>query len=193
MKLWPLLGLLGVACVPVAHGVEKDSLERAQDFFPDTFEMPVTMRLASVSIDANAKMTVEGNDRVISITKDGVMIEQETFVVTTGMIAVKQLGTGETFEPPLVLVEFPSAIGDTFQWDGKIGLAGPEIAAKAAIATSRDRPDTPSGPQESLKVAVVLEIDDGSPRPAVRKIDFWFAEGIGPFRRDYGNQLRTPR
>ncbi|MDQ2986071.1 MAG: hypothetical protein M3R13_05050 [Armatimonadota bacterium] len=174
-------------------GLDFDRVERSDDFFPDKFEMPVTLRLANVSIEAEAKMSVDGTTRTIHIVQDGVPIEEEVYVVSRDSIAVRSLGTGESFEPPLVLIEFPFTIGDKFGWVGKLGFAGPQFATTAAITTSRDRPDLPTGPRETLKVAVELKIDDGSPKPAMRKLDFWFAEGVGPIRRDYGNQVRMPR
>lgn len=155
--------------------------------------MPVTLRLANVSIEAEAKMSIDGTTRTIHIVQNGVPIEEEVYVVTTGSIAVKSLGTGESFEPPLVLIAFPMTIGDKSEWTGKLGFAGPQHPTTAAITTSRDRPDLPTGPRETLKVGVELKIDDGSPKPALRKLDFWFAEGVGPIRRDYGNQIRMPR
>jgi hypothetical protein len=181
-----------VGCVP-GSGVDLDKIERTQDFFPIKFEMPITLRLANVPIEAEAKMTVDGNTRTIKIFKDGVPIEEEVYIVTTEQISVKSMGTGETFDPPLPLIKLPMSVGDTFDWTGKIVFAGHELEGKAKAVTSRDTPDLATGPRETLRVAVELEISDGSPKPATRKLDYWFAEGVGPIRRDYGNQLRTPR
>ena len=175
------------------HGLEANRVERTADLFPETFEMPVTLRLANVAIEAEAKMTVSGNTRTIQISRGGVPIEDEVYVVTRDSVAIKSLGTGEAFDPPLVLFEMPLNIGDSFSWKGKIDFAGPALDATATAVTSRDRPDLPTGPRETVRVAVELKIDDGSPQPAIRKLDFWFAEGVGPIRRDYGNQIRTPR
>jgi len=174
-------------------GLDLNRVENAQDLFPETFEMPVTLRLANVSIEADAKMTVSGTTRTILISRDGVPIEEEVYVVTRESVAIKSLGTGEAFNPPIVLFEMPLSIGDIFEWTGKIDFAGPALDATAKAVTSRDRPDLPTGPRETVKVAVELLIDDGSPKPAVRKLDFWFAESVGPIRRDYGNQIRSPR
>jgi hypothetical protein len=187
MALVTTLGCLG------DKTVDLDGISQTQDFFPSTFEMPVTLRLANVSIEANAKMVTNGNTRTIVVSKDGVTIEEEIYEVTSERIAVKALGTGETFEPPLTLLEVPTNIESMSDWKGKIILGGPQLDASAKIVTSKDRPDLATGPRETLKVAVELRIDDGSPKPAVRKLDFWFAQGTGLVRRDYGNQLRTPR
>lgn len=187
-----LLAASVAGCV-TGSSVDFDKIERTQDFFPATFEMPVTLRLANVAIEADAKMTVDGTTRTIKIVKDGVPIEEEVYVVTTDQVAVKSMGTGETFDPPLPLIKFPMSVGDAFDWEGKIVFAGHELAGKAKAVTSRDTPDLATGPRETLKVAVQLEISDGSPKPAIRKLDYWFAEGVGPIRRDYGNQVRTPR
>lgn len=173
--------------------LELNRVERTQDLFPEKFEMPVTLRLANVEIAAEAKMEISGNTRTIKISRDGIPIEDEVYVVTRESVALGRLGTGEAFEPPLVLFEMPLTVGDTFEWQGKIDFAGPAIEATAISVTSRDRPDLPTGPRETLRVAVELKIDDGSPKPAVRKLDFWFAEGAGPIRRDFGSQIRTPR
>lgn len=190
-----LLALLTVAvagCVP-GNSLDFDKIERTQDFFPTKFEMPITLRLANVAIEAEAKMTVDGTTRTIKISKDGVPIEEEVYIVTTEQVAVKSLGTGETFDPPITLIKFPMTIGDAFDWEGKIVFAGHDMVGKAKAVTSRDTPDLATGPKETLRVAVELEISDGSPKPAMRRLDYWFAEGVGPIRRDYGNQVRTPR
>jgi hypothetical protein len=173
--------------------IEQSRVERTQDLFPDTFEMPVTLRLAHVDIKADAKMTIDGAIRTISISQDGVPIEDEVYVVTRESVSLKSLSTGEAFEPPLLLFELPLEIGDTFDWSGKIDFAGPALDASAHIVTSRDNPELATGPRETVRVAVELKIDDGSPKEAVRNLNFWFASGVGPIRRDYGNQLRTPR
>jgi len=34
---------------------------------------------------------------------------------------------------------------------------------------------------------------DSTPKEALRRLDFWFADGLGPVKRDYGNQVREPR
>jgi hypothetical protein len=170
-----------------------NTIEQTRNLFPETFEMPVTMRLANVVIEADAKMKIEGTTRTIEISREGVPIEDEVYVVTQDAIAIKSLSTSEAFDPPLVLIKMPLAIGDTYEWEGKIDFAGPAIDATAKVVTSKDTPDLPTGPRETVRVAVELRIDDGSPKPAIRKLDFWFAEGVGPIRRDYGNQLRTPR
>ena len=155
--------------------------------------MPVTMRLANVLIEAEAKMKIDGTTRTIEISSDGVPIEDEVYVVTRDSIAIKSLSTSESFDPPLVLIKMPLTIGDTYEWEGKIDFAGPALESTATVVTSKDTPDLPTGPRETVRVAVELRIDDGSPKPAIRKLEFWFAEGVGPIRRDYGNQLRTPR
>ena len=187
-----VVALILTGCID-ERALEFTPIEQSAEFFPTTFEMPVTLRLANVAIEADAKMVVEGNTRTIRITQDGVPIEDEVYIVTSEAVSVKSLGTGEQFEPPLVLFQVPFSIGDSFDWSGKIDLAGPALISTAKAVTSRDRPDLATGPREALKVAVELKIDDGSPKPALRKLDFWFVEGVGPVRRDYGNQIRTPR
>jgi len=188
-----LIPLLAFVAGCTGSSTDFDKIERSQDFFPTKFEMPVTLKLANVEIEAEAKMQTEGTTRTIMISKDGVPIEEEVYEVTTQQIAIKSMGTGETFEPPLPLIKFPMSVGDTFDWDGKIVFAGHELIGKAKIVTSRDTPDLATGPRETLKVSVELELSDGSPKPAKRRLDYWFAEGVGPVRRDYGNQVRTPR
>ena len=175
------------------RSLDLNRIELTQDLFPDTFDMPVTLRLANVIIEAEAKMVVDGNTRTIKISRDGVPIEDEIYIVTRESVSIKSLGTGEAFDPPLVLFKMPLNIGDTYEWKGKIDFAGPSVESSASVVTSKDTPDLPTGPRETVRVAVELRIDDGSPQPAVRKLDFWFAEGVGPIRRDFGNQLRTPR
>jgi hypothetical protein len=175
------------------QGLDTNRVEQTADLFPETFEMPVTLRLANVAIEADAKMVVAGSTRTIQVSRDGIPIEDEVYIVTRDSVAIKSLGTGEAFDPPLTLFKMPLNIGDSFDWKGKIDFAGPALEATATAVTSRDRPDLPTGPRETVRVAVELKIDDGSPQPAVRKLDFWFAAGVGPIRRDYGNQVRTPR
>ena len=189
----PAVAVLALAGCVQEQQLSGNTIEQSADLFPETFQMPVTMRLANVLIEAEAKMKIDGTTRTIEISSDGVPIEDEVYVVTRDSIAVKSLSTSESFDPPLVLIKMPLTIGDTYEWEGKIDFAGPALESTATVVTSKDTPDLPTGPRETVRVAVELRIDDGSPKPAIRKLDFWFAEGVGPIRRDYGNQLRTPR
>src|SRR5687768_14672774 len=139
-----MAGLLALVGCFEDRGLNLGTIDRTQDLFPDKFEMPVTLRLANVTIEAEAILVTDGTTRTIKISRDGVPIEDEVYVVTRESVSIKSLSTSEAFDPPLTLLKMPLTIGDTYEWEGKIDFAGPALASTAKVVTSKDTPDLPT-------------------------------------------------
>jgi hypothetical protein len=170
------------------------TISRGEEFFPDKWQdKQVTLRLASLEVDAEATLTKSGTRRKLTIVRDGTVLEEEVYDVTTEGIGVVALGSGEQFSPPIPLLAFPMQVGQSFEWKGDLLLATREIRSNADVATERSVIDIASGTTETVLSTVTLRMQDDSGRPAIRKLRFWFAKGRGIIKRDYGNQVREPR
>ncbi len=168
-------------------------IDRSGNYFPETFSGPVTLRLANVEVPGEAVLTKDGSVYSLAIQRSGVILEEEVYAVDTKGISAVQLGTGEGLDPALPLLQLPMHVGEEFDWTGAVIVGKTKIPAEATISTERSRPDLPTGPVEAVHVVVMLRMMDGTPKEALRRLDFWFADGLGPIKRDYGNQVREPR
>lgn len=190
-----LLAFTSNSCRQELARTNGDPLQVADvaSLFPDMPNQKVTLKLANISIAAEMSMIKSGQKRELSISKSGSELERETYVVTADSIQVAELGTGETFEPPIPLISANAPVGAQKNWSGTIGYAQRRIPASAEIVSEPQQLDFATGPAETLHVTVRIDIRDNSPKPAQRKLEFWFAKDKGPLRRDYGNQIREPR
>lgn len=185
-----VIACLAIGCARETTGAR---IDRSGNYFPETFSGPVTLTLANVEVPAEAVLTNHGSAYALAIQRNGVTLEEEVYDVDTKGISAVQLGTGERLDPPLPLLELPMRIGEEFGWTGDVIVGSTKIPAEATISTERSRPDLPTGPVEAVHVVVILRMMDGTPKEALRRLDFWFADGLGPIKRDYGNQVREPR
>lgn len=164
------------------------------EWFPGKMAaQPVTLHLANIELTGNMTLDVDGNTRKLQVVKDGAVMETEVYDVGDERIALSQFGTGERLEPPMPLLGIPPEVGQTLEWEGHIIIATRKIPASASVSSEAERLELATGPMETVHVTVNLEIKDGSPEPAKRKLQFWFAKGYGPIKRDFGNQVREPR
>jgi len=187
--LAPTLLVALAGCV----GDESASTGSSAALFPSEWKNPfVTLRIASMEMPATISLTAGGTRRKLSIQRDGVTIEEEVYGVTTEEITLVQLGTAESFSPPIPLLRFPVAIGKSLDWKGQLLLSDREFFGTAKIVSERTMADMPNGSFETVLVTVDLSIDTGD-QGAKRKLRIWFADGEGPIKRDFGNQVREPR
>jgi hypothetical protein len=172
-------------------------ISAAENFFPEKWSSSlVSLNLAGIEIDGDAEMKVSGEARVLSVAKDGAVIDEESYIVKSDGVYLARKGTagGDTFEPPIPLLKYPSKVGDKYEWTGTVSSGGPDrIKSEASITTSAESLSLATGTHEAVRVSIALLIHDG-PKPAERKMSFWFVKGQGPVKRDFGtNQVRVPR
>ncbi|MCW5946201.1 MAG: hypothetical protein KIT74_04145 [Fimbriimonadales bacterium] len=171
----------------------------SEELFPSASgKQPITLNLGGIMLDrAELEVESKGNSRTLRILNEGVEIEREVYRVDSSGISLESLGTGsgDQFDPPLTLIRFPAKKGDSVEWEGSYRYGNIRaVNAKATSTTQTEQVSLATGSAEAIRVTVELELSDGSPNPAKRKLDFWFVNGSGPVKRDFGlNQTREPR
>jgi hypothetical protein len=114
-----------------------------------------------VAIESRAK---EGECEITLSAYEQVM-ETEKYVYDSKSFKMSEI-TGETYDPPLDLLRFPLAIGDTYRWKGNLLLGEMSRPAEAEIATSSDKLFLAEKDLEAVKVSVRLLLESGGPQPA---------------------------
>lgn len=179
-------------------GGNERELRYSDDYFPSEWKQRyATLRLANLEIPIELKLEARTTERELQLINEGVVMEKETYRVTTEgiwLVKLRDGETGETFVPALPLLQFPMRVGDSFSWDGKMIIGNRALPTSGRIQTGAETISLATGPTEAVRVEILLELRDGSPRPAQRRLTFWFVKGEGPLRRDYGGQeIREPR
>jgi hypothetical protein len=171
----------------------------SEELFPSASgKQPITLNLGGITLDrAELQFESKGINRTLKVINEGVEIEREVYRVDSGGIFLESLGTGsgDQFDPPLTLIRFPAKKGDSVEWEGTYRYGNIRaVEAKATSTTQTEQVSLATGSAEAIRVTVELELSDGSPNPAKRKLEFWFVNGSGPVKRDFGlNQTREPR
>lgn len=176
-----------------------DTLTSGTEIFPASVKGgPVSLVLGGIDIPATSKITASDATREIRVFANDEEIESEVYRVTEQEIALSQIGIGkglggETYEPPLTLVRFPMAVGEKFEWSGKIIIGERTLDATAVTNSKREQVSLATGTLEALYLQTTLKISDRAGMASERKFEFWFGMGLGPVKRDFGQQIRTPR
>lgn len=146
-------------------------------------------------MDCSISILADGSTRVLKLISDKVVVEEEHYSLTTDGLTLIRIGPtpGETFEPGLPVLKFPSSVGDSWKWTGKIKIGDRSIDAEAEIKTRSESVQFATGRATPIVSEISLKLNDGSPTPAQRRFTFWIVKGEGPVKRDFGNQLREPR
>jgi hypothetical protein len=184
--------LCGCTCGPRIG----QTIDYNQDFFPDKWQhADVLWQVGDIKGDATVQLTTEGERREIAVLYEGKIVEREGYVANNKQIAlVHWIDPAERFEPPIPLLKFPMPVQSQWQWKGKHIIGPRQLDAEASIRTTKERLDSAIGAIETVKVVVELKTLDGSGNEKQRELQFWFAPGLGPIRRDYGlTQIREPR
>jgi hypothetical protein len=149
--------------------------------------------LTGTRIPVELKGRREGQSFVLEVLAHGEVVETETYVATDRQFGFASL-SGESFEPPIPLVEYPFQVGDSRQWSGKAVLGPTGRPAKAAVTTSHEKLNLASGALSAIQVAVELEVVTGPKTTAGRRLTFWLVPQKGVVRREFGSSsLREPR
>lgn len=100
---------------------------------------------------------------------------------------------GEAYEPGIVLLRERFQPGDAWNWSGQsmMQLPGQEPRtdtarkATASIKLVADKLNLSGAHHEALRADVLLSIQDGSPNPVPRKLQFWFVRDRGILKREF--------
>lgn len=172
----------------------------AELFPPDLQSQPVKLSLGGIVMD-EAIMQVEslGSRRTLLIRNQDVTIDKEVYEVDSDGISLVELGSGsgagDQFEPPLILMKFPALEGQKIEWKGSIRFGNVRaVTAEATSSTETELLSMATGSAQTIRVTVDLRLESGAPEQAKRRLEFWFVNGLGPVKRDFGaNQIREPR
>jgi hypothetical protein len=141
------------------------------------------------------EIATKSQDRffTIELKAHGEVLETERYVSTVSEFALLEAAL-ETYRPPLPLLRFPMAIGESWTWAGTLGVEDTFHSAEATIATSQGKLNAEGHNEDALTVRVQLKIDGDSGQPAIRNLAFWFVPGKGILRREFGHSsTRMPR
>ncbi|MCH8273856.1 MAG: hypothetical protein IH851_03615 [Armatimonadetes bacterium] len=203
MRLRPSPWILALSVVSVVFGCtcgeglkQGTLIKRPDKFFPDTWKhAPASLVFPGFEVDAELELMIDGTRRTLRALRDGDLMDEEVYIVTTEVIEIEQIppGAGERFDPPIPLLWSSMRIGDEREWKGKVLYGKQGIPTEATVKTSVESVTLATGPAETVYVEVNLRMDDGSPKKAERRLRFWFVKGEGPVKRDFGEQVREPR
>lgn len=104
-----------------------------------------------------------------------------------------RLAAGERYDPSIPLLQFPLHVGDQYTWTGLLGHGDQSEKAKATVTTSEDSLSVAGADVKTVRVEVNFLIENGTPKPAQRKLTFWFQPLKGVIKRDFGGaSARVP-
>jgi hypothetical protein len=192
------LGCLLLGCTQVSNTIG-DKIQSGSELFPSSVKGgPVTLVLGGIDIPAITQISSNDSTREIRVIANSEEIESEVYKVTEQEIALSHIGIGkalggETYNPPLTLVKFPMSVDGKVEWRGKLLIGDREFDASAVTVSKREQISLPTGTLETLHLQATLKISDGASMVSERKFEFWFGMGLGPVKRDFGNQVRIPR
>lgn len=175
---------LGLASLCLSSCISPSQGQDWRALTPDAaLSGPAVLTVAKLQLPVDLSMVAEGKALRIEFKSGDVIVESERFTVDdTGFFLLQSMG--ESFDPPLPLLSNERHS----KWSGRISSADTvgqleEVArpASAAIKVVQEG--------KSARSEVVLQVEDGSPKPVARKIEFRFEQGSGLVGRisEYGS------
>lgn len=153
-----------------------------------------TLTYANLDIPVEMKVKKGVSEIEVELIAHEEVMETEIYTFDMESFKLKE-AAAESYNPPLPLLTFPLNLGETKTWSGTILSGDSPHKGDATISAKEDAVDMPDGTQQpAIKVTVELRYDSGTPVPAKRTLEFWFAKGQGPIKRDFGEGAsRAPR
>lgn len=143
------------------------------------------MVMSGMVIPVDVKTKTIAPDFAIDLWYEGELFEEEQYRTTPNEFQLVN-AAGETYAPPIPLLRYPMNVGDAWKWSGQM-ITGPVgRGAKATIRTQDDKVDM-GAPTDALRVEVDLSIESGATEPAMRRLTFWFVNGKGLVKRQFGD------
>jgi hypothetical protein len=170
------------------------TIESASQLTPDQLPyVKANLILAGTPVAVSMERYVKGNQVHFLLTAHGETIEEEVYESGDGRFAIKELA-GETYDPPLPILQFPLKSGDMWQWQGNMVAGGISRKASAKVGVASDKLNLASGNYVAMRSTVELEMSGGGPNPAKRTLAFWFVKDRGIIKRDIAaSSTREPR
>ena len=179
-----LIVLAGCGCDSAE--ADEPSLRDAAAFQTDALPgETATLELAGTEIPVEVKRRMEGSITVIELWAHGQVVQQERYEAKGDRFSLQMAG-GEQYASPLPLLKFPMDVGESWDWEGKMGTPENLRPAKAKVTTATEQVYAPT-PVQAVRVQVDLELESGGPLPAKRTLTFWIVEGRGVVKRQFGS------
>jgi hypothetical protein len=176
--------------MPSNSAAPRVSIDSPDQVFPaNAPDSPVQLIVAGYEVkDVDMKTNREGGlVRLVLTAHDEVLQEEHYRLDESGLYVAKMVG--ESFEPPLPLLKFPSNGTSALDYAGKVTVGRSVRDVKATIRTAPEVLNTLGGQFDSMKVTVALDFGAGQSRQLV----FWVSPGQGVVKREYGSEAtRAP-
>ena len=153
---------------------------------PGTIPYPkANLIVSGTPIDVKVVRTVEKDSVMVKLISNGESVETENYTSDESSFKLVS-AAGETYDPPLPLVQFPFHLGKTWEWSGHMVCGEARRSASAFISTVPDKINLPNANyNDAVKVNVNLTILTVSGGQANRMLDFWFVKDVGMVKRDF--------
>jgi len=190
-------GLIQLGCNHSASAPQTTSapIARLESEINPTLPPPeqTVLDLAGTKIPLQLHAKLDGAKFTIELDQGGQEFEKEEYLDQHGTFEVRSVA-GETYDPPIKLLDFPLHEGDTYTWSGYSSVEKQATRSSAETIVSRSQIVVGSLPIEAIKVRVSLKIYENRSRPRVRDMTFYFAPHYGLFKREYGTSSgREPK
>lgn len=143
------------------------------------------MVLGSLAFPVEVKLTPSPDKVAIELWAHEQPFEEEVYSNPSDGFGLID-AAGERYEPPVPLLKFPLRVGDSWDWKGKMVTGDTSRTASAKIITRDDLLRVGPETHKALAVDVDLEMHSGGPKPAKRKLIFWFVPEKGVMKREFG-------
>jgi hypothetical protein len=189
-----LLALLLAGCTPrkssgtTPKAGTGDRYEKIGDVNPGSMiPAKATLKIGEIDMPVEVSLSQNGADTTFTFSAHGQTFETESYENKQTEFSLVD-AAGERYNPPLPLLKFPMNVGDTWDWVGSMVAGEEPHKATATITTSSETILLPAtGNVDSILVVVDLSIESGGPKPATRKLRFWFVPNKGLLKRQFGS------
>jgi hypothetical protein len=151
------------------------------------------LRLAGAVVPVEVVPRKKGADFTLELRAHGSVFDSESYVSTEDAFSLRYAAL-EHYAPPIDLVRFPMNVGDEWEWTGTMTTADEPRKAKAKLTSSIVKSLVQGVSRQAVKVDVALTILPNGPGDTIeRTLSFWFVEGKGIVRREFGTEsIREP-
>jgi hypothetical protein len=138
--------------------------------------------LLSTELPVDVDYKYDGKDLTIRLKALNQDLEVEKYRSEASKFLLVQ-AAGESFDPPLPLLDFPIKANQKLEWKGelKMGSIGKDATASTIITQDALNEKGLSGP--AIKSSVELSFAGGAPTLSKRMLTFWFVPGKGIQKR----------
>ncbi|MDX2066110.1 MAG: hypothetical protein SFX74_10235 [Fimbriimonadaceae bacterium] len=155
------------------------------------------LRLAGTRIPVELHCQKAKGEVTLRSVNKGATIDKEIYQSNADGFFLTYAG-GESFSPPLPLLQYPMRIGQAWQWAGDMAANAQFRSARATVSTSMAQAEVGNGVKPGVKVRVTVQMlpeagANAADAPVERELQFWIVEGHGVVRREFGQtSIREP-